>query len=81
MTQRPRSRRTESPTSADRDDLVREWAERHEERALAREVEDLRAQVADMEGSRSWRWTRPLRLVERYGPKALARLRELHRTG
>jgi hypothetical protein len=64
-------------SDADREELARVWAQLHDQRALEREAHDLRARMAEMEASRSWRWTRPVRLVERYGPKALARLREL----
>jgi hypothetical protein len=43
---------------------ARLWEQLHEQRALEREVEDLRARVAHMEGSVSWRVTKPLRVAK-----------------
>jgi hypothetical protein len=43
---------------------ARLWEQLHEQRALEREVEDLRRKVARMEGSVSWRVTKPLRVAK-----------------
>ena len=43
---------------------ARLWEQLHEQRALEREVEDLRRKVARMEGSLSWRITKPLRVAK-----------------
>jgi hypothetical protein len=43
---------------------ARLWEQLHEQRALEREVEDLRRKVARMEGSVSWRITKPLRVAK-----------------
>ena len=40
---------------------ARLWEQLHEQRADERELEHLRAKVAMMEGSLSWRVTKPLR--------------------
>jgi hypothetical protein len=44
---------------------ARLWTELHDQRALEREVDDLRAQVAYMENTASWKLTTPLRLAKR----------------
>lgn len=43
---------------------ARLWEQLHEQKALEREVEDLRRKVARMEGSISWRATKPLRVAK-----------------
>jgi hypothetical protein len=43
---------------------ARLWEQLHEQKALEREVEDLRRKVARMEGSLSWRLTKPLRVAK-----------------
>jgi hypothetical protein len=43
---------------------ARLWEQLHEQRAAEREVEHLRAKIARMESSLSWRITRPLRLAK-----------------
>jgi predicted nuclease with TOPRIM domain len=43
---------------------ARLWEQLHEQRALEQEVEHLRRKVARMEGSLSWRITKPIRLVK-----------------
>jgi len=49
---------------------ARLWEQLHEQRALEREVEHLRSKVARMEGSISWRVTKPLRLAKLYWDRA-----------
>jgi len=44
---------------------ARLWTELHDQRALEREVEDLRAQLRYMENTASWKLTVPLRLAKR----------------
>jgi hypothetical protein len=43
---------------------ARLWEQLHEQRAAEREVEHLRAEIARMESSLSWRITKPLRDVK-----------------
>jgi hypothetical protein len=43
---------------------ARLWEQLHEQKALEREVEDLRRKVARMENSISWRATKPLRVAK-----------------
>ena len=43
---------------------ARLWEQLHEQRADERELEHLRAKVAMMEGSLSWRVTKPLRTAK-----------------
>lgn len=45
-------------------DRARLWEQLHEQKAMEREVEDLRRKVARMEGSISWRATKPLRVAK-----------------
>lgn len=47
-----------------RRERARLWEQLHEQRAAEREVEHLRAEVARMESSLSWRITRPLRVAK-----------------
>jgi hypothetical protein len=67
-------------TDAERalDEALRErarlWEQLHEQRAAEREVEHLRAQIARMESSLSWRITWPLRAVKTYWHKLKRRL-------
>ena len=44
---------------------ARLWTELHDQRALEREVADLRAQIAYMESTASWKVTSPLRFAKR----------------
>ena len=53
---------------------ARLWEQLHEQRAAEREVEDLKAQIARMESSLSWRITRPLRDVKTVWHKIKRRL-------
>jgi chromosome segregation ATPase len=53
---------------------ARLWEQLHEQRAAEREVEDLKAQIARMESSLSWRITRPLRDVKTQWHKLKRRL-------
>jgi chromosome segregation ATPase len=53
---------------------ARLWEQLHEQRAAEREVEDLKAQIARMESSLSWRITWPLRMVKTYWHKLKRRL-------
>jgi hypothetical protein len=48
---------------------ARLWEQLHEQRAAEREVEHLRAKVAMMESSLSWRITSPLRVAKTYWHK------------
>ena len=43
---------------------ARLWEQLHDQKALEREVEDLRAKVMQMETSLSWRITKPLRVAK-----------------
>lgn len=58
----------ETDTERELGALLRErarlWEQLHEQRAMEREVEDLRARIAQMESSLSWRITKPLRDVK-----------------
>ena len=56
---------------------ARLWEQLHEQRAAEREVEELRAQIARMESSLSWRITAPLRLAKTYWHKVKLRLARL----
>ena len=47
-----------------RRERARLWEQLHEQRAAEREIEHLRAKVARMESSLSWRITKPLRDVK-----------------
>jgi hypothetical protein len=53
---------------------ARLWEQLHEQRAAEREVEDLKAQMARMESSLSWRITKPLRDVKTQWHKLKRRL-------
>jgi hypothetical protein len=53
---------------------ARLWEQLHEQRAAEREVEHLKAQIARMEASLSWRITRPLRDVKTQWHKVKRRL-------
>ena len=53
---------------------ARLWEQLHEQRAAEREVEDLKAQIARMESSLSWRITKPLRDVKAQWHKLKRRL-------
>jgi hypothetical protein len=53
---------------------ARLWEQLHEQRAAEREVEDLKAQIARMESSLSWRITKPLRDVKTQWHKLKRRL-------
>jgi hypothetical protein len=53
---------------------ARLWEQLHEQRAAEREVEHLKAQIARMESSLSWRITRPLRDVKTHWHKLKRRL-------
>jgi hypothetical protein len=53
---------------------ARLWEQLHEQRAAQREVEDLKAHIARMESSLSWRITRPLRDVKTQWHKLKRRL-------
>jgi hypothetical protein len=53
---------------------ARLWEQLHEQRAAEREVEHLKAQIARMESSLSWRITRPLRDVKTVWHKIKRRL-------
>ena len=53
---------------------ARLWEQLHEQRAAEREVEHLKAQIARMESSLSWRITRPLRDVKTQWHKVKLRL-------
>jgi hypothetical protein len=54
----------ERELEAARNERARLWEQLHEQRADARELEHLRAKVAMMEGSLSWRITKPLRVAK-----------------
>jgi hypothetical protein len=60
------------------DEALRErarlWEQLHEQRAAEREVEELKAKIARMESSLSWRITRPLRDVKTQWHKLKRRL-------
>jgi hypothetical protein len=60
------------------EDALRErarlWEQLHEQRAAEREVEELKAKIARMESSLSWRITRPLRDVKTQWHKLKRRL-------
>jgi hypothetical protein len=47
-----------------RGERARLWEQLHEQRAAEREVEYLRAKIAQMESSLSWRITKPLRVAK-----------------
>jgi hypothetical protein len=53
---------------------ARLWEQLHEQRAAERELEHLRAKVAMMESSLSWRITKPLRDVKTRWHKLKRRL-------
>jgi hypothetical protein len=53
---------------------ARLWEQLHEQRAAEREVEHLKAQIARMESSLSWRVTKPLRDVKTQWHKVKRRL-------
>ncbi|HEY1596940.1 MAG TPA: hypothetical protein VGF74_16200 [Thermoleophilaceae bacterium] len=53
---------------------ARLWEQLHEQRAAEREVEELKATIARMESSLSWRITRPLRDVKTQWHKLKRRL-------
>jgi hypothetical protein len=53
---------------------ARLWEQLHEQRAAEREVEELKAKIARMESSLSWRITRPLRDVKTQWHKLKRRL-------
>ena len=53
---------------------ARLWEQLHEQRAAEREVQDLKAQIARMESSLSWRITKPLRDVKTQWHKLKRRL-------
>jgi hypothetical protein len=53
---------------------ARLWEQLHEQRAAEREVEHLKAQIARMESSLSWRITKPLRDVKTVWHKIKRRL-------
>jgi hypothetical protein len=53
---------------------ARLWEQLHEQRAAEREVEELKATIARMETSLSWRITRPLRDVKTQWHKLKRRL-------
>ena len=57
-----------------RRERARLWEQLHEQRAAEREVEHLKAQIARMEASLSWRITRPLRDVKTQWHKLKRRL-------
>ena len=57
-----------------RRERARLWEQLHEQRAAEREVEHLRAKIAQMESSLSWRITRPLRDVKTQWHKVKRRL-------
>jgi hypothetical protein len=57
-----------------RGERARLWEQLHEQRAAQREVEDLKAHIARMESSLSWRITRPLRDVKTQWHKLKRRL-------
>jgi hypothetical protein len=57
-----------------RQERARLWEQLHEQRAAEREVEHLKAQIARMESSLSWRITKPLRDVKTYWHKLKRRL-------
>lgn len=53
---------------------ARLWEQLHEQRAAEREVEELKATIARMQSSLSWRITRPLRDVKTQWHKLKRRL-------
>jgi predicted nuclease with TOPRIM domain len=53
---------------------ARLWEQLHEQHAAEREVEDLKAQIARMESTLSWRITKPLRDVKTQWHKLKRRL-------
>lgn len=53
---------------------ARLWEQLHEQRAAERELEHLKAQIARMESSLSWRITKPLRDVKTVWHKVKRRL-------
>jgi hypothetical protein len=53
---------------------ARLWEQLHEQRAAEREVEHLKAQIARMESSLSWRITKPLRIAKTLWHKVKRRL-------
>jgi hypothetical protein len=57
-----------------RGERARLWAQLDEQRAAQREVGDLKAHIARMESSLSWRITRPLRDVKTQWHKLKRRL-------
>ena len=57
-----------------RRERARLWEQLHEQRAAEREVEHLRAEIARMESSLSWRITKPLRVVKTQWRKLKRRL-------
>ncbi|HEX6458354.1 MAG TPA: hypothetical protein VF032_05495 [Thermoleophilaceae bacterium] len=57
-----------------RRERARLWEQLHEQRAAEREVEFLRAEVARIESSLSWRITKPLRDVKTQWRKLKRRL-------
>jgi hypothetical protein len=57
-----------------RGERARLWAQLHEQRAAQREVGDLKAHIARMESSLSWRITKPLRDVRTQWHKLKRRL-------
>ena len=57
-----------------RRERARLWEQLHEQRAAEREVEELKAKIARMESSLSWRITRPLRDVKTQWHKLKRRL-------
>jgi hypothetical protein len=57
---------------------ARLWEQLHEQRAAEREVEDLKAQIARIESSLSWRMTKPLRDVKTQWHKLKRRLNPPH---
>lgn len=70
------SRETSTDTELEqlRRERARLWEQLHEQRAAEREVEHLKAQIARMESSLSWRITKPLRDAKTYWHKAKRRL-------
>jgi hypothetical protein len=68
------SEATETELEQLRRERARLWEQLHEQRAAEREVEELKAKIARMESSLSWRITRPLRDVKTQWHKLKRRL-------
>ena len=69
---------SEASTDTELEQLRRErarlWEQLHEQRAAEREMEELKAKIARMESSLSWRITRPLRDIKTQWHKLKRRL-------